>query len=140
MICSVFPVVCCSDLNACRDFYRELLGLEVVFESGWYTALASTSDRSHQLAFVLQDHQSVPSPYGRPAAGVLVTVEVDDVDAIHERSSRLGLDVVLSLRDEAFGQRHFMVRDPNGILLDVVQPIPASPSFLREVVLWRRGR
>ena len=38
---SIFPVISCSDLDTARDFYRELLGLDVVFESGWYTLLRS---------------------------------------------------------------------------------------------------
>jgi hypothetical protein len=34
-----------------------------------------------------------------------------------------------SLRDEAFGQRHFITRDPNGVLIDVIRPIPPDADF-----------
>ena len=30
---------------------------------------------------------------------------------------------------ERFGQRHFITADPNGVLIDVVTPIPPSPEF-----------
>jgi predicted enzyme related to lactoylglutathione lyase len=71
---------------------------------------------------------------------VLVTIEVDDVDAVGERAAGLGLPVVLPMRDEPFGQRHFMTVDPDGTLVDVVQAIPPQVAFLREVARWRRGR
>ena len=34
-----------------------------------------------------------------------------------------------TLRDEPFGQRHFITRDPNGVLIDVIKPIPPSAEF-----------
>ncbi len=40
-----------------------------------------------------------------------------------------GHDVLLPLRDEAFGQRHFIVAGPGGVLVDVVTPIPPSAEF-----------
>lgn len=142
MPCRVYPVLCVStniDLDACRDFYVALLGVKVVFECGWYTTLRSPTDATQELAFVLADHDSVPAPNGVPATGVLVSFEVDDVDAVHGRARAMGAEVVLEVRDEPFGQRHFMTRDPVGLLVDVVQPIPMSASFLREVARWRRA-
>ncbi|HEU4399253.1 MAG TPA: hypothetical protein VFU54_15620 [Actinomycetota bacterium] len=32
--------------------------------------------------------------------------------------------------DEPFGQRHVMVADPNDVLVDIVQAIPADPNWL----------
>jgi ribonucleotide monophosphatase NagD (HAD superfamily) len=37
-----------------------------------------------------------------------------------------------ALRDEAFGQRHFITCDPNGVLIDVIKPIPPSEEFLKQ--------
>jgi hypothetical protein len=49
----------------------------------------------------------------------------------HRAPSRgvAALDPVLPLRDEAFGQRHFIVRDPAGNLVDVIENIPPSEEF-----------
>ena len=43
-----------------------------------------------------------------------------------------GLPILRSLRDEAFGQRHFITKDPNGVLIDVIKPIPPSAEFLAQ--------
>jgi catechol 2,3-dioxygenase-like lactoylglutathione lyase family enzyme len=64
--------------------------------------------------------------FRRPAAGVLVTVEVDDVDVVHERAQARRLPIELSLRSEDWGQRHFITRDPNEVAVDVVQVIPVT--------------
>jgi uncharacterized glyoxalase superfamily protein PhnB len=38
-----------------------------------------------------------------------ISVEVDDVDAVHARAVELGLEIAYSLRDEEWGVRRFMV-------------------------------
>jgi uncharacterized glyoxalase superfamily protein PhnB len=51
---------------------------------------------------------------------------VDDMDAVLLEAERRGLKIVQSMRNESYGQRHFMTVDPNGLLLDVTSPIPMS--------------
>ena len=126
---AIYPVACSTRLADSREFYRELLGLEVVFENDWYVGLIHPEDASVQLGFVAADHDSVPAAYRAPAQGVLVTVEVDDVDAIRERARDQGVPIELELRDEDWGQRHFIAADPNGLLVDVVRVIPPSEAF-----------
>ena len=130
---SLFPDIVSDDVAASRDFYVALLGFRVAFEVDWYVQLQSPADPNVQLAFVQRGHDSVPAGFGEALPrGVLVTVETKDVDAVHERARALGVEVVYPLRDEVWGQRHFMAKDPNGLLVDVVQLIPPAPAFLRE--------
>jgi catechol 2,3-dioxygenase-like lactoylglutathione lyase family enzyme len=137
---SVFPVVCTDRIEESAAFYAELLGLEVAFESGWYTLLRAPGRDAVQLGLVLREHPSVPEAFRDRPRGILVTVEVPDVDAVHARARAAGRRLVLELRDEEFGQRHFMLADPDGALLDVVTPIPLGPNFAREVAAFRRRR
>lgn len=127
---SLFPDICTDDVRASRDFYAALFGFEPVFEVDWYVQLRSPDDPSVQIAFVRRDHPSVPAPFQVAAAGVFVTFEVDDVDVVHRRALEQGREIVYELRDEPWGQRHFIARDPNGLPVDVVQIIPPSPEFL----------
>jgi uncharacterized glyoxalase superfamily protein PhnB len=62
-------------------------------------------------------------------SGLIINFEVRDVDAEYSRAQAAKLPILLSLRDEAFGQRHFMTQDPNGVLIDIIQPIPPSAEF-----------
>jgi uncharacterized glyoxalase superfamily protein PhnB len=45
---------------------------------------------------------------------VVVYVVVDDPDALHERASAAGAEIVMGLTDQEYGSREFAVRDPGG--------------------------
>jgi catechol 2,3-dioxygenase-like lactoylglutathione lyase family enzyme len=126
MIKSIFPVLCSSDVRRARDFYVGLFELNVVYEADFYVQLLSGDDQSIQLGIVDAAHESIPAGFRAKPAGVLASFEVTDVDAIHARAVARGLEMALTLRDEAFGQRHFITVDPDGLLVDVIEPIPFS--------------
>lgn len=128
---SLFPDICSNAIEESKEFYMSLLGLEPVFAIDWYVQLQSPFNKNLQIAFVRPDHASVPAGFRDSARGVIVTVEMDDVDALYQRARDLGCEIVVELRDEAWGQRHFMVRDPNGLLLDLVQMIEPTREFLK---------
>lgn len=121
---SIFPVVPVADIRRSRDFYAGLLGLVVVYDSDWYVQLHSPITESVQLGLVIQDHETIPEGFRGSPVGVLVSVEVDDVDAVHACAVAAELPIALSLRSEDFGQRHFMTVDPDGLLVDVITVIP----------------
>ncbi len=124
---SVYPVVCTADLAASKDFYVRLFGYEVTFESDWYVSLRRGP---YELALLDHEHPTLPAAYRRPVAGLLLNFEVADVDAEWERLVvREGLAPELTLRDEDFGQRHFIVADPNGVLVDVITPIAPTEEY-----------
>jgi uncharacterized glyoxalase superfamily protein PhnB len=47
-------------------------------------------------------------------------VEVDDVDAVHALAVEKGLEIAYLLRDEDWGVRRFMLREPSGTIVNVV--------------------
>ena len=62
-------------------------------------------------------------------AGLLLNFEVEDPDEMYAKAKAAGLPILIPLRDEDFGQRHFITSDPNGVLIDVIKPIPPSKEF-----------
>jgi len=126
---SLYPVLCSDDVAVARDFYVGLLGLRVVFEADWYVQLQSPTNERLQLGIVQRGHASVPAEARQRPGGIFVTIEVDDVDAVHRHAEALGLDMAYALRDEPWGQRHFMVADPEGLLVDIVTMIPPATNF-----------
>ncbi|SEF62435.1 Uncharacterized conserved protein PhnB, glyoxalase superfamily [Nonomuraea solani] len=129
---SFYPVICTGQVAASRDFYVRLFGFEVTFEADWYVSLRRGD---HELALLDHTHPTLPAAYRRPVAGLLLNFEVGDVDAEWERLvTGEGLVPELALRDEDFGQRHFIVSDPNGVLIDVITPIAPSEEFATQYV------
>ena len=96
--------------------------------------LQSTEDRRVNLGIVHGDHETIPEEGRGRTSGLLINFEVRDPDAVYERIVAAGLPILRSLRDEPFGQRHFITRDPNGVLIDVIKPIPPSEEFLAQFV------
>jgi uncharacterized glyoxalase superfamily protein PhnB len=67
-------------------------------------------------------------------AGLILNIEVDDVDEEYQRLvEQGGLKPALSLRSEDFGQRHFILADPSGVLVDVITEIPIAPRYAGNV-------
>lgn len=127
---SYYPVLMTADVAATAAFYVEHFRFKSLFDCGWYVHLQSSEDRRVNLGIVRFDHETVPAEARRPASGLLINFEVSDPDAVYERVVAAGLPVLRSLRDEDFGQRHFITRDPNGVLIDVIKPIRPSAEFL----------
>ena len=124
---SFYPVLMTQDVPAAAAFYRDAIGFELTFESDWYVSLRLGV---FELALLAYDHPTVPEAHRALPRGVILNLEVDDVDAVHERLTKgLGLPPILELRNEGFGQRHFIVAAPDGVMLDVIQPIEPSAEY-----------
>jgi uncharacterized glyoxalase superfamily protein PhnB len=93
-----------------RDFFLDLLGFEVAMDLGWVVTVASPTNRSAQVTIIGNDDMAAPG----------ISVEVHDVDAVHARAVERGLQITYSLRDEEWGVRRFMLREPSGTLVNVV--------------------
>ncbi|HYO19769.1 MAG TPA: VOC family protein [Dermatophilaceae bacterium] len=55
-----------------------------------------------------------------------ITIEVADAAAARDRVGAAGHPIMVELQDEEWGQRHFMMEDPTGLLVDVVEQIGPS--------------
>ncbi len=49
-----------------------------------------------------------------------ISVEVADVDAAHAGALERGYEIVYPIRDEPWGVRRFMLREPGGTVVNVV--------------------
>ena len=107
-------------LQACRDFYVRAFGCNVLFEEDWFVLLELGGGELGLLA----PEQAAQHPRFRAATngqGAWVTIDVDDVHAIRQRLIDQGTTLDSEIREESWGDRHFIVTDPAGITVDIVQ-------------------
>jgi catechol 2,3-dioxygenase-like lactoylglutathione lyase family enzyme len=96
-----------------RDFFVELLGFDVAMEMDWVLTVASPDNPSAQVTVVSNDDPAAPG----------ISVEVDNVDEVHSRAVERGLVIAYPPRDEAWGVRRFMLREPGGTMVNVLSHI-----------------
>jgi len=125
-----FVSVLSDELPATRDFYVELFGWRVDYDSDWFVHLQAPGNAHIELGILKRGHDVVPKELGAAPAGVLLTIVVPDVDAVHRVVLERGLDLVEAPRNLFYGQRRMLLRDPNGTMLDVSSEGVPSPEFL----------
>lgn len=129
---SHYPVILTEKIAETSAFYCQHLGFAKSFEADWYVSLATKTVPMFELALLQPGHASIPVPLHQPTANLILNFECEDVAAAYQKLIREDqLPCLLDLRDEPWGQRHFITRDPNGILIDIIQPIPPSEEFLK---------
>jgi predicted enzyme related to lactoylglutathione lyase len=121
----IVPNLSSEAFVASRDFYAAMFDLVVSVElDDWYLQLMPESNTMLNIGFVKPDDALFA---GRPASsgtyGVVLTIHVDDVDEAYRRAKRLGAEIAAEIRNEDYGQRHFLVVDPNGLVLNVMSAI-----------------
>lgn len=125
---SFYPVVMTKEVTECADFFIKYFGFRTTFAAEWYMSLID--ENNNELALLDYGHETVPTGFGVPLAGLLLNVEVGDVDAAYETLKKdLADKLILDIKSEAFGQRHFIIEGPSGILVDVIQVIPPSEEY-----------
>jgi uncharacterized glyoxalase superfamily protein PhnB len=99
-----------------KDFYCDHFGFSVTMEAPGYLHLAGAT--GGELAFMTQDADA-PEVFG--GKGLTLCLEVADVDAEAARLAREKIPVVVPLRDNPWGDRSVILRDPVGIHVYVYQ-------------------
>lgn len=125
---SFYPVILTDKVEESSKFYTDFFGFEIVYNADWYVSLRkSKSSFPFELALIDSSHPTIPVAYKKSVQGLILNFEVEDVDKeYHRLIISENLPLKLDIRDEVFGQRHFITSDPNGVLIDVIKVIPPS--------------
>jgi len=116
-----------SKIKDSKEFYTQKLGFGITFENEFYL-LVHTPDKKYELSFLLPDHRSQQALFHKSfkGEGMYLTIEVEDVDGFYKRIKELKVPILVELRDEPWGDRHFAIQDPNGINIDIVRYNPPT--------------
>jgi predicted enzyme related to lactoylglutathione lyase len=108
----IVPDIASKHLDASRQFYVDVLGLEVALDMGAIVTLVSPSNPTAQVSLLRDDHSSAILPQ--------MSIEVSDVDDVHARAVSRGHNIVYPITNEPWGVRRFFVIDPNGTIINVM--------------------
>lgn len=107
----VFVNLAVGDIDAAREFYADYLGFaHEGFNLGWAARFSTPDQRAH-VQLVTGDATS-------PVDSV-ASISVDDIGAAYAQAIERDYDIVHPLAEEAWGIRRFLVRDPDGNVLNI---------------------
>lgn len=120
-----YPLLITDTLQECARFYVQYFNFEKVFEQDWYIHLVHQSGA--ELAFMVPNAENQPEQLhqGFSGAGVVYSFEVEDAQKEYDRLAATDAPIVVALKTEEWGQKHFIVKDPAGIHIDVVEQLEA---------------
>ena len=119
------------DLDKCRTFYRDILGLQVTESTperaafqmeNVYFLLLEVSAAAHMISEEALELKIEGGPRMLLAAGV------EDVDAAYEALSTKGVTFLRPPTDQPWGLRTAYFADPEGNLWEINQPIGSKPE------------
>lgn len=122
MIQRHFANILSDDLPASKEFYTGLLGMELLYDSDWFIDLATGDAPRFELGILARHSDLVPEGDRHPPQGMMLTFVVDDVERVFEAAQAQGVTIIEPPRDLFYGQRRLLLRDPNGVLVDVSTP------------------
>ena len=103
-----------------RDFYVGLLGFDVAMDMDWIMTFVSPTNPTAQISVMKRDATA--------NVDADVSIEVADVENVYAQAQRRGDAILYPLTDEPWGVRRFLVRDPNGKVINVLSHIDAAAS------------
>ncbi|GIM51562.1 glyoxalase [Capnocytophaga cynodegmi] len=104
-----------------KAFYTEILNFGVSFENEFYLLL-HTPNQEAEISFLFPNHPSQQPIFQKPFQnqGVYLTIEVENVDEVYKELKNKNIPIEIELRNEPWGDRHFAIKDPNDIGIDIV--------------------
>lgn len=119
----LFPITITEKIRETKDFYVNNFNFEIVFEADWYIHMRHESGIEIAVMLPNLENQPVFLHDSYDGKGVVYSLEVDDASKEYQRLKDLGVAFLLELKDEEWGQRHFMMQDPAGVAVDVVEQL-----------------
>lgn len=104
-----------EDLEKVEEFYRDIMGFELVIDQGW-AKIYKVAGRAH-VGLV---DSNMGYHKASPTKPVMITVVVHDVDQWYEHIQKLGVRTLTEPKDnEELGLRMFLLEDPEGYVIEI---------------------
>jgi uncharacterized glyoxalase superfamily protein PhnB len=109
-----------DDVAASARFLTSHFGFREEMSADGFTSLAR-DDAGMNVVFLRRGMQMLPGDQRHDhACGVILAFEVGDLDGELARLQAEGVAITMPLRSEEWGERAFQVRDPNGVIIELL--------------------
>ncbi|MFV8130091.1 VOC family protein [Streptomyces syringium] len=117
-----------ADVDASRDFFTTHLGYRVAMADDGFASL-TRDDAAVDIVLLRKGMEVLPAEQrDQHASGLIVAFTVTGLAAEEERLRSEGAPITMPLREEPWGERLFQMTDPNGVVVQLVEWVQASPD------------
>ena len=119
----IYPLLITEKLQECADFYDTYFGFQKVFAEDWYIHLVH--ETGSELAFMAPNTKNQPAALhtGFNGSGLVYSIEVEDAQKEYDRLRQTDVPIIFDLKTEEWGQKHFILQDPSGTYVDIVEQL-----------------
>lgn len=118
-----YPVICSAFFNKTISFYEDYFNFSPVLEMEGYAVLKRADCQNSYLAVIDSLHDGIPQRFRRSVQGLILSFPVEDVADAYRKLYLEGLNILGEPDVVLCGRRHFLVEDPNGILISVAENV-----------------
>jgi uncharacterized glyoxalase superfamily protein PhnB len=109
-----------DDVAASARFLTTHFGFTEEMSADGFVSLAR-QDTGVSVVFLRRGMDMLPEDQRHDhAGGLILAFEVDDLEGELARLQAEGVTVTMPLRSEEWGERAFQVRDPNGVIIELL--------------------
>lgn len=109
-----------EDVSASSAFLVEHFGFHEQMAADGFASL-TRDDLGMNVIFLRRGLESLPADQrDEHAAGLILALVVDDLEGELARLREEGVAITMPLKEEEWGERAFQVRDPNGVIVQLV--------------------
>lgn len=109
-----------DDVAASSTFLTEHFGFTEEMAADGFASL-TRADAGVNVVFLRRGLDSLPADQRDDhASGLILAFVVDDLDGELQRLRNEGVEITMPLTEEEWGERAFQVRDPNGVIVQLV--------------------
>ncbi len=115
-----------QDMQSMLNFYREMLGLQVLNETNGYTELKAGEDVKLSFFDYKKMEQTIPlvQPGEVNSHRCVIEFRVSEVDALSNKLRREGVQLITDPTNYSdWGIRSFFIEDPEGNLISLYEPL-----------------
>ena len=118
---NLYPTLVSEKWTKTVNFYEDYFGFVPVVEQEGYALLQQKDNADMRIAVFDVTHKCVSNRV-QPSQGIILSLAVDDVERLYNDLFMEGLEMYKDLGHDVHDRRHFVVYDPNGVLVNVSEP------------------
>ena len=115
------PLICTDKYSKTVAFYEDHFGFVVAQEHQDYVMMCHPENTDLKIAIIDMHAKCLPREAQQKTTGLIVNFPVDNVRGKYQEYYWEGLDILNDPRKNSYGNLFFMVRDPNGNYINVLE-------------------